>query len=1319
MAGGDNSRLDELDACIASSMIADQLRFRRWLRDLRGGRRRRSTPNIAQLEEAVLASMARREQRAAARPALHYPPELPISGQRDVLLSTIRAHPVTVVCGETGSGKTTQLPKLCIELGRGVGGMIGHTQPRRIAARTVAQRIAREVGSSLGGAVGFKVRFDHEVGPESLVKVMTDGILLAEIRTDRDLRAYDTLIIDEAHERSLNIDFLLGYVKQLLTRRSDLKVIVTSATLDPERIAEHFGGAPIVSVSGRAYPVEVRYRPVAEEDTLTGAVRAAVHEAVAHGPGDLLVFLAGEREIREAQDLITGDPDLDVDVLMLHARLNTIRQAKVFEPNRGKRRVVLATNVAETSVTVPGIRFVVDTGRARISRFSYRTKVQRLPVEPVSQASAAQRAGRCGRIAPGVCIRLYEEADFLEREAFTVPEIQRTNLASVILQMNAAGLGRVQDFPFVDSPDHRFVREGHRLLQDLGALDAGGKLTAIGRRLARLPVDPQLGRMILAADTHDCVAEVLVIVAALGAGDPRERSLDTREAAASVHEAFVDQRSDFMTLLNLWSFYQEHAETLSRSQLRRFLEAHYLSPGRMREWTEVHRQLRILARSLGIRPGPEPATYGRIHKALLAGLFGFVGKAKQGREYEAARGSGFVLSRGSRVSPRSARWLVAAELVETTGLYAHTAARVRPEWIERAAGPRIRRTYLDVHWDVQRGEVMAYERVTLDALTLIPRRRVRYEPLEPEEARQQFIWSALVGGEMETPFAFRIKNDQLAQRLRRIEHKIRRLGLVVDDSQVFSFYDRRVPNHVASRRAFERWARSAPEAADQLCMSLEDLLREGSSDLIEGIDRAFPDDLDVGGLPLRLSYLFEPTSEADGITAHVPLPVLHQLSANDFEWTVPGLRREKVIALIRTLPKGLRRRLVPVPDVADRLLDQLDPQRGGLLDALEHALGEHYAIEIPREAWQLDKLPGHLAMSVAVSQGETIVERGRDFDSLRFKYAQEAEESFRVMARASFERSGLSDWTFGPLESHVDTEFHGMQVRGYPGLEDQGQSVRLRLFETEARAERATRFGLRRLFQLRVEREARRTLDAMPSLDALCLNYFFVAETASLSLGGIGIRAGAERGEELKRTVIESVVEATFLERPPARWDAECFSDLLAQGRPALAANLGATCAHLETILAAYREVRAAREARTHPDFACALADIDQQLDRLVFRGFVAATPNRALAEIPRYLEAVRMRLQKLPSAHARDERMLRAIEPICAQFWETYQHAGSERVDAAAARDEFRWMLEELRVAAFAEELGTPYPVSVRRCEDVWNARLPESVVARHARSG
>lgn len=1311
MAALVNAGLDELDRYIAEAMLEDQPRLRRRLRRLRRGRDDVGDPDRSAVEDAILASVARRENRAKVRPSIHYPVELPISRERTAVMAAIRDHQVTVVRGETGSGKTTQLPKICLELGRGVAGFIGHTQPRRIAARTVAQRLARELGSTLGRTVGFKVRFDREVGPESLVKVMTDGILLAEIRRDRDLLRYDTLIIDEAHERSLNIDFLIGYVKKVLPRRPDLKVIITSATIDAQRISAHFDGAPVVDVAGRTYPVEIRYRPLEDDETVANSVRAALHEVSGIGPGDVLVFLAGEREIRECADLLDGDLNLDVEVLPLHARLNSIRQGKVFQAGEGRRRVILATNVAETSVTVPGIRFVVDSGRARISRYSYRTKVQRLPVEAVSQASAAQRAGRCGRVGPGICIRLYEESEFRSREEFTPPEIQRTNLASVILQMMSAGLGRPQDFPFLDPPDHRYVREGFRLLQDLGAVDTQNRLTSIGRKLARLPLDPQFGRMLLASEEHNCVAEILVIVSALGAGDPRDRSLESRDAAATVHEAFVDQRSDFITLLNLWSFYQEHSGELTQGQLRRFLAAHYLSPGRVREWAEVHRQLLVAVRSLGIRPSTTVATYGRIHRALLSGLFAFVGRVTRGREYTGVRGRTFVLSKGSRISPRGARWLVAAELVETSGLYAHTAARVRPEWIERAAGYRARKTYFDVHWDVPRGEVMAFENVALETLILIPRRRVRYEPVDAGEARQQFIWSALVAGEMETNASFRAHNDGLTERLRRMEQKTRRLGIVADEGQVFAFYDRRVPLHVASRRSFERWLHTEREGAKSLHMSLKDLLREGGPERVEEIERIFPDNFEAGGLSLELSYLFDPMSEADGVTVRVPLPVLHQLSVADFEWNVPGFRREKVIALLRGLPKTLRRQLVPIPDVAERLLNSLDPHESGLLVSLERALSEQFNVSVPRKAWQVNKLPNHLTMSIAIFHGATLVERGHDLELLRQKYAVEAEDSFRTMARSGYERGGLTSWSFGPLEAEVQAELAGMRVRGFPGLEDQGSSVALRLFDTRAKAVRVTRFGLRRLFFLQVEREARRALDSQPGLDNLCLAYFFVQGNREFDLKPLGIRAQSEKGEELKRSILENVVEKCFLSEACTQWDAKVFRQVLERGRASLASHVQRTCVELADILDKYRLVRMAREERAHPSFEPSLVDVDEQLGRLVFQGFVSVTPNAQLTEITRFLEAMRLRLEKLPNAQARDEQMLKAIASIWGRFWATFREQRSGLIVPQAVQHEFRWMLEELRVSAFAEGLGTLYPVSVRRCEDAWDAYSLRSV--------
>ena len=1319
--------LEAAEGLISNAMLGTQLRLRAMLARLRGGRGRGGAPSGAQFVAAVLESVALRDQRASQCPPINYPRELPVVAGKAAIAQAIRENQVCLICGETGSGKTTQIPKICLELGRGIGGFIGHTQPRRIAARTVAERIASELGTTVGAAVGFKIRFTEEVSSNSYIKVMTDGILLAEIRRDRDLRAYDTIIIDEAHERSLNIDFLLGYLKRLLPRRPDLKLIITSATLDPERIAAHFDGAVIVKVSGRTYPVELRYRPLVDsvaepgrgdegpaEGGIQQGIKDALHEAMEEGPGDVLVFLAGEREIRDTADALERDPRWDVEVLPLHARLNSIRQAKVFRPHGQRRRVVLATNVAETSVTVPGIRFVIDTGRARISRYSYRTKVQRLPVEPIAQASACQRAGRCGRIGPGICFRLYDEADFEGREPFTVPEIQRTNLASVILQLAAAGLGPINEFPFVDPPDQRYVRDGYRLLHDLGALDASQRLTAIGRKLARLPVDPQLARMIVGAHEHGCVAEVLVIASVLSVGDPRDRSIESREAANQTQERLADPRSDFMTYLNLWQFYRENAEVMTRGQIRRLCKEYFLLPGRMREWVEVHRQLVVLAREIGIRPQAEPATYGRVHRAVLTGLLSFVGHRDVGREYRTGRGSGFVLSKGSRVSPKGARWLVAAEVVETSRLFVHTAGRVRPEWVERAAGDTLRRTYFDVHWDARRGEVMAFERVTLHALTLIPKRRVRYEPVDPEDARSHFISAALLAGEMDTEADFRAHNDALAARIRGVEQKIRRLGLVVEDAQLFAFYDLRVPAGVASRRAFERWHREHPEQTATLCMKLEDLLREGAGDLLDGIDQAFPDDLEVSGLPLRLSYVFEPSSAADGVTAHVPLPLLHQLSATDFDWIVPGLRREKIIALIRTLPKHLRKRLVPVPTVVDALLETIDPSDGGLLVALERCIETRYGVDIPRTAWRPENLPDHLAMTVALAHGEEIVDQGRDFDSLQFKYAVEAQESFRRFAGKIYDQRGLTGWTLGSLPLYVDADYGGMRVRGYPGLEDHGASVALRLFETPWRAARASRSGLRRLFMLQMRRDLKVLSEALPDIDELCLNYFFVPEVDAFGFTPRGFTPGgltagrADRGAELRRSVLEAAVDEAFLKAPPAVWDSSAFERALARGRGQIESCVAEVCQSVGTVLRAFRKVREVRAEREYPDFALSLSDIDEQLRYLVFQGFVSYTPLEALREMPRYLEALRLRLQKLSQNHARDERMVRSIRALWESYWASYRDRRTQVVDERAHRDEFRWMLEELRISAFAQEVGTRYSVSVRRCEDLWRERLP-----------
>lgn len=907
--------------------IRDAARLGRRLKKLRGA----APDKLRQLADQIAAAEAVVAARHAAVPAVSYP-DLPVSERRREIADAIRAHQVVVIAGETGSGKTTQLPKVCLEAGRGIRGTIGHTQPRRLAARTVAQRIADELGSPLGETVGYTVRFTDQVSDRTLIKLMTDGILLAEIQRDRRLLRYDTLILDEAHERSLNIDFLLGYLRALLPRRPDLKLIITSATIEPRRFSEHFANAPVIEVSGRTYPVEIRYRPLeialpsataddpddpdheivrTETRDEVEAIVDAIAELEAEPPGDVLVFLSGEREIRDTAEALTGLKH--TEVLPLYARLPTAEQQKVFAPHTG-RRVVLATNVAETSLTVPGIRYVVDPGNARISRYSRRLKVQRLPIEPISQASAAQRAGRCGRVAPGVCIRLYSEADFAARPRYTEPEILRTNLAAVLLQMAALQLGDIENFPFLDPPDRRSVRDGVQLLTELGAFDRQGAITERGRRLARLPVDPRLGRMILAAQTEGCVREMLVLAAALSIPDPRERPSDREEAARQKHARFADEHSDFMSYLNLWRYLREQRKELSGNQFRRLCRAEFLHYLRIREWQDLVGQLRGIAGELGItEESGEPADPARVHAALLAGLLSHVGMRREdSREFAGARNSRFVLAPGSVLSKRPPRWVVVAELVETTRLYGRTAARIQPEAVERVAGDLVQRSHSEPHWDPDRGEVMAYERVTLYGLPLVSRRRVGYARIDPVLARELFIRHALVEGDWHTRHRFFADNARLRGELEELEERARRRDLVVGDDDVYALYDARIPADVVSARHFDAWwKKQRHQTPDLLTFTRADLLRTEETG-----DADRPDSWRAGDVTLPLTYRFQPGAADDGVTVHVPIDVLARLGGDEFAWQVPALREELVTALIRSLPKDLRRNFVPAPDTA-------------------------------------------------------------------------------------------------------------------------------------------------------------------------------------------------------------------------------------------------------------------------------------------------------------------------------------------------------------------------------------------------------------------
>ena len=1291
---------DDLERAIDEAMGRDRRRLRARLRRLRESDAREHR----RLSAAVGRSRAARAARKIRLPVPEFPPELPITAQRQAIAAALERHPAIVVCGETGSGKTTQLPKICLAAGRGAAGWIGHTQPRRIAARSVAARIARELGDRVGGAVGCKVRFHDEVGPDSYVKVMTDGILVAEIARDRRFEAYDTLILDEAHERSLNIDLLLGHVREMLPRRPDFRLIVSSATLDTGRISDFFGGAPIIDVSGRTYPVEVRHAdpdsaPADPVAAVPGAVRALARE----GPGDILVFLPGERDIREAARALRTDRTFEV--LPLYARLNHAQQERVFRPG-DRRRVVLATNVAETSITVPRIRYVVDTGLARISRYSHRSKVQRLPVEPVSRASADQRRGRCGRVGPGVCVRLFSKEDFESRARFTAPEIRRTNLASVILAMAASGLGRVDEFSFIDPPDRRFVTDGYRLLRELGAFDGEDRVTPVGRRLARLPVDPRLGRMILAAGEIDCVAEVLVIAAALSAGDPRETPPEGegRGAANAAHRRFTDPRSDFLGYLNLWELLNAESRRWSGAAWRRRCQELFLSPRRTREWMDVYRQLLVAAREIGLRPGPRRATYAEVHRAVLAGSIGLVGVRTRGREYRGLRDRSFVLSRASAVKPAGVHWIVAADLVETSAVYAHVAARIRPQWIERAARDLVTREYFEPQFDAGRGEVMALERVVLFGLTVVPRRRVRFAPVDRAAARTIFIAEGLAAGRLVTGAPFEGRNRQMLERVREIERRSRREDIMVGDEARARFFEDRIPEDVASGRGFSRW-HDAKGDADLLCFSLDDLVRPGSRLPAAG---DFPDEILVSGVPVRLAYRFAPGEPDDGITAAISTTVLGLVDSGAFEWLVPGHREEKAVALLRSLPRPLRRRIAPLRDTARRCLAWASlPAGAGFAVALAAALREVAGVEVDAGELRPERLPPHLHMRFEViGRHAEVLGSGRDLDTLRARFGGAAARSFARAAAEVFDRDGLTTWCFEDLPDHVDTEHAGVRFRGYPALEDCGRSVALRLLDSPRRAAALHRGGVLRITMLRLGRELRAVRRALGRTERLALRYFPVPRPPwNGADSGEAVAPDGLVAELLERAVVECCLE----DAPDLRARDE-FERRIADGAPRLESAALAARDLADRILAAWEAVRAARdgiEARSYPE---SVADLDEQLAFLVHRGFIAATPLARLGEIPRFLEAARRRIEKLPRNPARDLESTRTIRALWGPIRDEMLAAGGPCAGAGAgdpAREDCRWMLEELRVSLFVQEMGTRYPVSVKRVERALEARV------------
>jgi ATP-dependent helicase HrpA len=1231
---------------------------------------------------------------------ISFPPELPVTQRRDDIAAAIRDHQVVVVAGETGSGKTTQLPKICLELGRGKDRLIGHTQPRRIAARSVAERIAEELGTELGDLVGYQVRFTDRTSRSSRLKLMTDGILLAELQRDRQLRKYDTIIIDEAHERSLNIDFLLGYLKRLLPRRPDLKLIITSATIDVERFARHFD-APVVEVSGRTYPVEVRYRPLVELPEAdeegepivrdqTEAIVDAVKELSAEGPGDILVFLPGEREIRDTRDALGELPR--TEVVPLYSRLSAAEQHRVFQPHTG-RRIVLATNVAETSLTVPGIRYVVDTGVARISRYSVRTKVQRLPIEAISQASANQRSGRCGRVAAGIAIRLYSEEDFEARPEFTDPEILRTNLASVILQMTSLGLGDIARFPFVEPPDRRNVTAGVQLLEELGAL-ADGRLTKVGRRLARLPIDPRLARMILEAERLGCVREVIVIAAALSLQDPRERPAEQQAQADQQHARFKAESSDFLTWLNLWRYLRQQQRELSSSAFRRMCRREFLNYLRVREWQDFESQLRQVCKEMTIQvghPADNPDADG-IHQALLAGLLSHIGaleergrergKERGPREYLGARGARFAIFPGSVLHRKNPQFLMAAELVETSRLWARQNATIKPEWAERLGAHLVKRTHSEPHWSKKRAAVMAYERVTLYGVPLVADRLVSYGRVDQALSRELFIRHALVYGEWHTRHRFYAKNLRLLEEAEELEHRARRRDIVVDEHTLFDFYDARVGAEVVSGAHFDQWWKRERQKRPDLLDFDPEMLTHGTAEEVRETD--YPQEwhsASGGGLTFPISYHFEPGAADDGITIEVPVATLNQVEADDFSWNVPGLREELVTSLIRSLPKNLRVNFVPAPNRAREFLAAVPPGDEPLLDALERHFRSTTGVVVPREAWDWSKVPEHLRPTYRiVDESGSEQARGKDLEALkeplRPTFARAIAE---VASDSGIARSGQRSWTFGTIEPSFTQTRAGHEVRGFPALVDEGDSVGLQVFGSEGEAEARHRLGVRRLLLLELDDPVGRMLDGLSNAE-------------KLGLAGSPYPTVGELLADCRAAVVGAAVDV----RPPVR-DEAAYAALRDAAAVDQEAQLRTVVGDVLRVLDAWRRAEKALSGRADMTMLPALTDMRGQLARLVHRGFVGEAGPTQLRRYPTYLAALELRRERLADQVGRDRQLMDQVADVQEAYLNQVAALPEGRPPGAHLR-QVRWMLEEYRVSLWAQQFGTAYPVSDQR---------------------
>jgi len=1249
----------------------------------------------ADIETAELEYLERQQQKFH----ISYPDELPVAQQRNDIKSAIEQNQVVVIAGETGSGKTTQLPKMLLELGYGRKGTIGHTQPRRLAARSVAARIGEELQDHNKTQVGYKIRFQDETAPTTAIKLMTDGMLLSELQQDPLLLQYDAIIIDEAHERSLNIDFLLGVLHTLLPKRRDLKLVITSATIETERFSKHFHDAPVLTVTGRTYPVEVRYRPpkedgkAADADVLQG-VCEAVEELQRESEGDILIFASGEREIRDYAEAI-GDLKLrSTEVLPLYARLSSHEQNRVFQAH-SQRRVVIATNVAETSLTVPGIRFVIDPGTVRMSRYSYRTKVQRLPIEPISQASANQRKGRCGRIGPGICIRLYSEDDFLQRPEYTDPEILRTNLAAVILQMSALRLGDIRQFPFVQKPDERFVKDGLNLLEELHAIEPGRKaerpqLTDTGRQLSRLPLDPRLARMVLAGQQYGCVREMLVITAALSIQDPRERPHDAQQKADEWHQRFRDKSSDFMAFLNLWNYIKEQQKALSGNQFRKQMGREFIHFMRLREWQDIYTQSRQTVREMGLSINDEAATYEQVHRALIAGLLSQVGFKEDRHEYQGTRQSRFHIFPGSGLFGKPPKWVVTAELAETSKLYARINADIDPLWVEEAASHLVKKQYLEPHFEKKEGSVIADEQVTLLGLILVPRRRVQYGPVAPVKAREIFIREALVNSQLTRKLPFIQHNLKLISDIQALEAKSRRRDILVDEEVLFEAYDRAIPEGIYNEKLLAGWWHKAAKKEPKLLFFERDDLIAGETEHIT--ENEYPEFWRQGNLRLPLSYHFEPNAEDDGVSVNIQLGILNQVKLEGFDWHIPALREERIAHLIKSLPKALRRNFVPAPNFAGAIMADVEPMQGRLTDAMATKLRRMTGVTVPEENWDESSLPAHLRMNFKIFDGKKLVSQGRDLQSLQQQLSGKVQQRLEKTAGDDISREQVDSWDFDDLPEVITERQQGFELKAYPGLINKGKGqVALQLFDNPEQAKQHHKTGVRELLLQQIPSPVKHLQKSLSNKAKLAM-YFnpwgkvdaLIADCIAAAVDGL-IQEQIEQGNKLR--------------------DKQSFGKLKDVVRANLNERVEKIALEVEQCLLLSQQVRKALKGKIPLDQIQSRGDIQDQLDNLVFAGFVSAYGSQRLSDIVRYLKAIQRRLEKLPVDPNKDRLMTLTLANLEEQYKavvKAYENKGSVVPDDVA---EIRWMIEELRVSFFAQTLGTKYPVSEKRVKQAIEA--------------